>query len=342
MRRLSQVLLLAADNFTPPARTPWGGARLAAWKRALGHDASPPLGESWEVSFGPELPSRVRGTGQLLVDAVRGTGALGDEVDRSALLVKLLDAGAPLSVQIHPADDDPRLGPDESGKPECWYVAESEPGAVIHFGLADHATPAAMRAAIEGGHDVSRLLRSIVVEPGDFFVVPPGTPHAIGAGVTVVEPQKVVPGKRGVTYRYWDWNRRYDAAGRLNPSGTPRPLHVEDALRVTDWSRRQPPWRRLGPGDVEAAPVLTWLSSPDALHDAQPFPVEVLRLVGTGHTRLPASPVAQAVTVIEGHVTVGGVTARRGETLLLPAGRESVAALQRASAILSSTPVRGA
>jgi len=65
--------------------------------------------------------------------------------------------------------------------------------------------------------------------------VPAGTPHAIGKGVTVVEPQYVAPGRRGVTYRFWDWNRRYDAAGRSDPTGLPRDLHVARALEATDW-----------------------------------------------------------------------------------------------------------
>jgi hypothetical protein len=58
------ILKLRGDNFTDPSRTPWGGDRLAAWKRSLGIDARAPLGESWEVSFGPELPSFVEGTGR--------------------------------------------------------------------------------------------------------------------------------------------------------------------------------------------------------------------------------------------------------------------------------------
>jgi mannose-6-phosphate isomerase len=336
---LEPVLLLAGDNFTPASRTPWGGGRVAAWKRALGYDAKAPLGESWEVSFGPELPGRVQATGQLLSEAARG-GFLGDEGERSALLVKLLDAGAPLSVQIHPHDDDPHLGADESGKPECWYVAARDPGAVIHFGLAEHATPAAMRAAIEGGDDVSRLLRAIAVEPGDFFVVPPGTPHAIGAGVTVVEPQKVEPGKRGVTYRYWDWNRRYDAAGRLDPSGAPRALQVDDALRVTDWSPSAPAWRRHGAGEHRGASTITQLSAADGRDGSLASPIEVARLVGTGKVGLAPAGCMRALTVIEGEVAIGGARARRGESLLLAAGHPFELCAEGAVALVCSTPRR--
>ena len=40
-------------------------------------------------------------------------------------------------------------------------------------------------------------------------------------------------GRKGVTYRYWDWNRRYDARGNPSPDGVSRALHVEHALAVT-------------------------------------------------------------------------------------------------------------
>ena len=62
----------------------------------------------------------------------------------------------------------------------------------------------------------SGSLVRVPVTTGDFFVVPAGTPHAIGGGIVLVEPQRVLPGRRGVTYRYWDWNRRYDASGHAS------------------------------------------------------------------------------------------------------------------------------
>ena len=65
--------------------------------------------------------------------------------------------------------------------------------------------------------------------------------HAVGRGVTLVEPQYVAPGRRGVTLRYWDWNRRYDAHGKQDANGQARELHVERALEVTDWARTSDP-----------------------------------------------------------------------------------------------------
>jgi hypothetical protein len=241
-------VLLAPDNFTQPARTPWGGRRIMQqYKAHLGLPAelhALPVGESWELSLGPELPSR-SDTGEALpaIIARAPHEFLGDEAGDggSALLVKWLDTADNLSVQIHPDLTDEKLAPDETGKPECWYIVDREPGAGLYVGLEPQTTSERMRAALESGGDVSSLLSFVAVEAGDFFVLAPGMPHAIGRNVTLIEPQYVACGKRGLTLRYWDWNRRYDAQGRQDDAGLPRPLQVERALEVTDWARSSDP-----------------------------------------------------------------------------------------------------
>lgn len=342
------ILKLRGDNFTDPSRTPWGGDRLAAWKRSLGIDARAPLGESWEVSFGPELPSFVEGTGRTLGSFVQDDllGYLGDEaaLGTSCLLVKLLDARTPLSVQIHPSDHD-ALRDGESGKPECWYIAAADPGASVLFGLSDDASPSRMADALAGGHDVSSLLTRVPVVAGDFFVVPPGTPHAIGGGVTVVEPQHVAPKKRGVTYRYWDWNHRYDASGALHAEGLPRALHIDDALRVTEWDEARgarlatQAKTRLPPPEPTSALQLSPLAGKDGL----PFVVEVLRLSGSGSLVLPLATVGRSITVIDGELLAHaeGITerARRGESLFVAATARVTLEAAGVVALIASTPV---
>src|SRR3546814_9388292 len=51
------------------------------------------------------------------------------------------------------------------------------------------------------------------VKAGDFFFIPAGTVHAIGAGLKLVEVQQNVD----VTYRLYDYGR-------------PRELHLEDGM----------------------------------------------------------------------------------------------------------------
>lgn len=322
--------LTTPDNFTPLARTPWAGRYLADVLKRDVVASSDPVGESWEVSFGPELPSRVEGDARTLaqIAADGGDAFLGREAGResSALLVKLLDAATPLSVQIHPSDADLPLEQGESGKPESWYVVRAEPGAVIHLGLAEDATLDRMRASIEDGADASRWLMRIPVETGDFFVVPAGTPHAVGGGITLVEPQRVLPGKRGVTYRYWDWNRRYDPAGHESADGEPRALHLSRALAVTRWDAPRGPAflervRARVRVELASAPTLVRVAGRGArlASDA----LEVAVLAGTGTLDAPRADAVECWTVVDGSVRLMGagfdVEIPRGRSAAVPA-----------------------
>lgn len=68
-------------------------------------------------------------------------------------------------------------------------------------------------AALDGS--VEELLAWHPVEAGDFFYLPAGTVHAIGAGLTIAELQQ----NSDTTYRLFDYGR-------------PRELHLDEALRV--------------------------------------------------------------------------------------------------------------
>jgi hypothetical protein len=341
-------VLLRADNFTPPSRTPWGGTRLAReykqpWLPKQARDLV--VGESWEISVEPDFPARLE-DGTLLTDFITQNSllVLGEEHRRgragTALLVKLIDTSEPLSVQIHPSDDYVGLSPGECGKPESWYVVAREPGAGLYLGFRAGTRQVDVERALLGETSLRDLLRFVPVEPGDFFVIDAGTPHAIGEGLTLVEPQHVMPGLRGVTYRYWDWDRRYDADGRADSTGMLRPLHIHHALSVTDWDRVQREefvpsiCRRAGPPDLQGPAQLTPLAGPAAL----PNPwLRVDRLMGTGVLSLPRSDRLVGITVLEGRVRMGSTTAERGRSMVVPACLgDSPVELHEAHAILSS------
>lgn len=116
------------------------------------------------------------------------------------LLVKFLDSGTRLHFQAHPTREFARrvLGAP-SGKTEAYYVlgtrtvhANPEPTGYIYVGFQRPPTPGELReyiltqniAAIEACFD------KIPVKPGDTFIIPGGTPHALGAGVFMVEIQE--------------------------------------------------------------------------------------------------------------------------------------------------------
>ncbi|MCA9516740.1 MAG: class I mannose-6-phosphate isomerase [Myxococcales bacterium] len=320
-------LRLEPDNFTPATRTPWGGRRIvdvvkAGLALAPEKAAFPVVGESWELSVDPAFPSRVAGTGVLLTDAL-------PEARATRMLVKLLDAADDLSVQVHPPDDYAGLGPGESGKPEMWYVLHADEGAGIYLGLAEGVSREALTAALAAGDDLRPMLSFVPVRPGDAYEIGPGTVHAVGRGVTLVEPQLVAPGTSGVTYRFWDWNRRYDAAGRRDPGGEPRALHTAHSLAVTRFD---------GPrGAAFAASRRLALREVARAGDAtrqlvnQLGPMRVERLAGSGHLTLPGGEGLGAFVVVGGSARVGAagggemVAARSGETLALAAAPGNLA-----------------
>lgn len=128
------------------------------------------------------------------------------------LLVKYLFTSEKLSIQVHPDDVTAQASGHRCGKEEAWYVLSAEPGAVIGAGLTDAMTGEELRnAALDGS--IEALMTWHPVKPGDFFHVPAGTVHAIGAGLSLVEIQQNVD----LTYRLYDYGR-------------PRELHLDEGI----------------------------------------------------------------------------------------------------------------
>ncbi len=324
-------LLLQPDNFTSPERTPWGGRRIAGrLKLNAGLEARGVVGEAWELSVEPDFPSRII-DGPTLDEVLRADPSLlGVEsgLGSTALLVKLVDAADDLSVQIHPSDDDPLLAPDESGKPEAWYIIDADPGAGLYLGFREGVSRKDVERAIDEEAEVDALMSFVPVSPGDVFLIEPGTPHAIGKGVLLLEPQRVAPGKRGLTYRYWDWNRTYDATGQRDPNGRPRTLHRERALDVTRWDGPRERdlleriYRRTGPGSTDGPGRLEALVGSDGVIRSEFFSLQ--RLAGSGDLVIPADDRLRSLTVLDGRLTLhDGDEAFElvcGQTAALPAG----------------------
>jgi len=314
-------------NFTPPQRTPWGGNKILSKYKAglsLNLDSDAKVGESWEVSTEPSFPSTLDG-GEFLADAIAvdPEGWLGRTITESydgqnPLLVKLIDAETTLSVQVHPPEDYELLGPDESGKTEAWIVLESEPGAAIYLGFVEGVTAATVERYVTSGSSLEPLLNRVAVQPGDVFVIRPGVVHALGAGVTVLEPQRVRPGRRAVTYRLWDWNRTFDERGNISLAGKKRPLHVHESLAVTDWTNVTTtllPTQRSQRQQTGTAIV------PSILIDEPELFVQ--EYATTMSAALPARDRMLAVLCLSGHLDVmwaeGAFELRSGETCVVPA-----------------------
>jgi mannose-6-phosphate isomerase len=130
------------------------------------------------------------------------------------LLAKYIFTTERLSIQVHPDDQQARARGYRSGKTECWYILEAEPDASIGLGLTHEITPGELRASALDG-SIEQLIDWKPAQAGNFIFVPPGTIHAIGAGITLLEFQQ----NADLTYRLYDYGR-------------PRELHLEDGMAV--------------------------------------------------------------------------------------------------------------
>lgn len=154
----------------------------------------------------------------------------------AGLLVKYIFTSEKLSVQVHPSDAQAEAaGLGRAGKEECWLVIAAEPGATLGIGFADSHGPETLRAAAQDG-SIEQLLTWHAVSAGDFFYIPAGTVHAIGAGVSLIEVQQ----NSDITYRLYDYGR-------------PRELHLDQGLAVAKGIPHPPALRRKLPiaGEVE-------------------------------------------------------------------------------------------
>lgn len=138
-----------------------------------------------------------------------------EDASAKQLLIKYLFTSQKLSIQVHPSDEEAKAAGYPSGKTEAWYVLTAEPGATIGAGFETELSEDQLRAAALDG-SIENLITWHEIKPGDFFYVPAGTVHAIGAGVSLVEIQQNVD----LTYRLYDYGR-------------PRELHLDAGIPVS-------------------------------------------------------------------------------------------------------------
>ena len=197
----------------------WGGRKLEElFGRKL---PSSLVGESWDISCRPAEMGMVK-NGQLCgttfeqLISLDPKGYLGKTLCKEKdfpLLIKLIDANADLSVQVHPPGE----------KTEVWYIIHASEGARLNAGLV-RGTRKEDFAAAMGSSEVEKYLNFIPVKAGDAINIPAGTVHAIGAGLVIAEIQQ----NSDTTYRVYDY-------GRVDSSGKPRQLHIEQALTSIDF-----------------------------------------------------------------------------------------------------------
>ena len=134
--------------------------------------------------------------GRLITDAVGG-GMFGQGRTEPGVLIKLLDSGERLGIQVHPTDAyAKKLFGSDYGKTESWHVLstrrinDEEPKVYLGFkpGLTRELWTEYYRT--QNVNAMLNALHEIPVKPGDTILVAGGTPHAIGGGCMLLEIQQ--------------------------------------------------------------------------------------------------------------------------------------------------------
>jgi mannose-6-phosphate isomerase len=211
----------------------WGGYKLANKYDKAPRDTR--LGESWEVSAIPDNISVVVNGGlknrtltdllDTYQDQLVGKKVWHKYGRNFPILVKFIDAGDRLSVQVHPGDKMARQKHGQPfGKNELWYVMEADPNASLIIGFNRPITRSEFRQLLTQKRS-QNVLNRVSTSAGEIYPIPAGRLHAIEAGNLIVEIQQ----SSDMTYRVYDWDR-------VDDYGQPRPLHVDLALQALDFS----------------------------------------------------------------------------------------------------------
>lgn len=205
----------------------------------------------------------------------------------SPILVKFLFTTEKLSVQVHPDDEYARAHEGSLGKTEMWHILRAEPGATVALGFKVGISPERMRESAATG-EIMELLNWIPAKPGDTFFVPPGTVHALGGGLALVEIQQY----SDVTYRLYDYGRD-------------RPLHLDKSMDVAT------PGPHPGKSTADGAVIAS----------CEYFTVEKFAWPASFEYQ-PDPNRFQLLIVMNGHGTIGGEPYRAGECWFIPAGSD--------------------
>lgn len=285
----------------------WGGDKLTSF---LNKKGSGKIGESWEISDVDDSVSMVA-NGPLkgkslktLLQEYKGS-LVGDSIYKQygntfPLLFKFIDAQKDLSIQVHPDDALAKKRHNSFGKTEMWYVLDGGEEARLLVGFNKEIDSEEYKEALSGGKIVG-FLNSERVQKGDAFLIPPGTVHAIGAGVLLAEIQQT----SDITYRIYDWDRP-DSDGQM------RELHTDLALEAIDFS----------PSKFKLS-YREQINIPVHIGKSDYFSVNKLTLSKPFERELFSIPSFKVYMCVNGEATLeaDGFSERivKGETVLIPA-----------------------
>ena len=274
----------------------WGGTYFKAFDKGTSLER---VSECWELSVRDADSSIIvsgKDKGKLLVDVItkEDVGPVQNRFKYFPILIKLIDAKDNLSVQVHPSDDYALKNENSFGKSEMWHIISADEGSGLYVGLNKKCSKEEIQKALENGN-ILDYLNFYKVKPGDTFVIDPGTIHAIGKGVRLIEIQQ----NSNLTYRLFDYNR-------VDKNGNPRELHIQKALEVINYNKYE-----------------VKKSNGDLLADNQYFTVKEMSF--DGEITLQANEKSFiSFTFIKGEGKVDDIEYKQYDTFFLPYGKKCV------------------
>ena len=207
----------------------WGGNYFQGFGKGIGLER---VSECWELSV-RDLDSSIiasgKDAGKRLNEVItkEDIGPVMDRFPYFPLLIKLIDAKENLSVQVHPSDDYALKNENSFGKSEMWHIISADKGSGLYVGLNKDYSKEDIEKALKNGA-ILQYLNFFAVKPGETYIINPGTIHAIGKGVRLIEIQQ----NSNLTYRLYDYNR-------VDKFGKSRELHIQKGLDVIDYHKYQ-------------------------------------------------------------------------------------------------------
>ena len=202
----------------------WAGSNLKKYKKTNLDKIS----ESWELSFLDNDESKlIYDNKEVNITEFIKSEPINKYINPKIqnLLIKLIDSAQSLSIQVHPSDEYGLKYENSLGKTEMWIILDAKEGSYINLGFNQDVKKEDFPELIKDDSILS-YLNKIYVKPGDIYLIKPGTIHAIGEGITLLEIQE----SSKLTYRVYDFNR-------IDKNGNKRELHVSKAMDVLNFSK---------------------------------------------------------------------------------------------------------
>ena len=202
----------------------WAGNNLKKYKKT---DLDK-ISESWELSFLDGDESKlIYDNKEVNITEFIKSEPINKYINPKIqnLLIKLIDSAQSLSIQVHPSDEYALKYENSLGKTEMWIILDAKEGSYINLGFNQDVKKEDFPELVKDDSILS-YLNKIYVKPGDIYLIKPGTIHAIGEGITLLEIQE----SSKLTYRVYDFNR-------IDKNGNKRELHVSKAMDVLNFTK---------------------------------------------------------------------------------------------------------